>query len=133
MLTTGAMRVIITARQALTPVHEGVLNRLVNILGEISRNPSNPKFNQYCFESVSGLIRFVCEGTPATLSTFEAAIFGPAQVILAQDVTGKCSIGTFRGRFSDNLRVHPLYLPDPCPALGAPLDARASRCIPAAY
>ena len=55
----GAMRVIITARQSLTPVHEAVLTRLVNILGEISKNPSNPKFNQYCFESVSALIRYV--------------------------------------------------------------------------
>lgn len=82
----GAMRVIITARQSLTPVYSGVLGRLVNILGEISKNPSNPKFNQYCFESVAGLIRFVCESTPAALPQFEAALFGPAQVILAQDV-----------------------------------------------
>jgi exportin-2 (importin alpha re-exporter) len=50
---------IITARQTLTPVYEAVLTRLVNILGEISKNPSNPKFNQYCFESVSALIRLV--------------------------------------------------------------------------
>lgn len=83
------MRVIITARQSLTPVYEAILTRLVNILGEISKNPSNPKFNQYCFESVSALIRFVCEGTPAALPRFEQAIFGPAQVILAQDVAGK--------------------------------------------
>jgi len=53
------MRVIITARQSLTPSYEGILNRLVNIMGEISKNPSNPKFNQYCFESVSALIRLV--------------------------------------------------------------------------
>jgi len=53
----GAMRVIITARQSLTPVYEAILNRLVNILGKISQNPSNPKFNQYCFESVSALVR----------------------------------------------------------------------------
>lgn len=99
------MRVIITARQSLTPSHQGILTKLVNILGEISKNPSNPKFNQYCFESVSALIRyvgrasestpgadrrprFVCEGTPAALPTFEQAIFGPAQVILANDVSG---------------------------------------------
>ncbi|WWD17783.1 hypothetical protein CI109_102225 [Kwoniella shandongensis] len=81
-----AMRVIITARQSLTPVYEAVLTRLVNILGEISKNPSNPKFNQYCFESVSALIRFVCEGSPAALPTFEGALFGPAQHILANDV-----------------------------------------------
>ncbi|ORY33698.1 Cse1-domain-containing protein [Naematelia encephala] len=86
ILMKCAMRVIITARQSLTPVYEVVLNRLVGILGEISKNPSNPKFNQYCFESLSALIRFVCEGTPAALPTFENALFGPAQIILTQDV-----------------------------------------------
>lgn len=83
------MRVIITARTSLTPLHEGILTRLVNIMGEISKNPSNPKFNQYCFESVSALIRFVCEGTPAALPTFENALFGPAQHILTNDVAGE--------------------------------------------
>jgi exportin-2 (importin alpha re-exporter) len=83
------MRVIIVARQSLTPSHEAILTRLVNILGEISKNPSNPKFNQYCFESVSALIRFVCDGTPGALPRFEQAIFGPAQIILANDVAGE--------------------------------------------
>jgi exportin-2 (importin alpha re-exporter) len=86
---SGAMRVIIVARQSLTPSHEAILTRLVNILGEISKNPSNPKFNQYCFESVSALIRFVCDGTPGALPKFEQAIFGPAQIILANDVAGE--------------------------------------------
>lgn len=84
-----AMRVIITARQELVPSYEAILTRLVNILGEISKNPSNPRFNQYCFESVSALIRFVCEAQPSAVANFEKALFGPAEVILAQDVTGK--------------------------------------------
>lgn len=87
ILTAGAMRVIITARQELAPSYEAILNRLVNILGQISKNPSNPRFSQYCFESVSALIRFVCEATPAALPTFEKSLFGPAEVILAQDIT----------------------------------------------
>ncbi|KAL7424789.1 importin-alpha export receptor [Cryptotrichosporon argae] len=82
-----AMRVIITARSALVSVHEPILNRLVAILGEISKNPSNPRFNQYIFESLSALIRFVVEAQPSALPTFEKALFGPAEVILAQDVT----------------------------------------------
>jgi CAS/CSE protein involved in chromosome segregation len=55
----GAMRVIVTARQTLTPVYEQTLSRLVAILGVISKNPSNPNFDQYIFESISGLMRFV--------------------------------------------------------------------------
>lgn len=54
----GIMRVIITARQALTSVYELTLGRLVTILGVISKNPSNPRFDQYIFESISGLMRY---------------------------------------------------------------------------
>jgi exportin-2 (importin alpha re-exporter) len=51
------MRVILTARQTLTPGYEQTLGRLVGILGVISKNPSNPLFDQYIFESISGLMR----------------------------------------------------------------------------
>lgn len=63
LLTTtlglGAMRVIVTARQTLTPVYQQVLQRFVSILGTISKNPSNPNFDQYIFESISALLRYV--------------------------------------------------------------------------
>jgi len=52
------MRVIMTARQTLTPGFEQTLGRLVAILGVISKNPSNPHFDQYIFESISGLMRY---------------------------------------------------------------------------
>lgn len=51
------MRVILTARQTLTPGYERILARLVTILGVISKNPSNPRFDQFIFESISGLMR----------------------------------------------------------------------------
>ena len=55
------MRVIVTARQTLTPACENILGRLVNILGIISKNPMNPNFDHYIFESISALMRFeVC-------------------------------------------------------------------------
>jgi hypothetical protein len=53
----GLMRVILTARQTLTPGYERMLARLVAILGVISKNPSNPRFDQFIFESMSGLMR----------------------------------------------------------------------------
>ncbi|TFK71152.1 importin alpha re-exporter [Pluteus cervinus] len=80
------MRVIITAKQTLTPGYESILSRLVAILGLIAKNPSNPKFDQYIFESISGLMRFIVGGNPATLATFEGALFGPFTVILQQDI-----------------------------------------------
>ncbi|RXK37557.1 importin-alpha export receptor [Tremella mesenterica] len=114
------MRVIITARQSLTPHYEIILTRLVNILGEISKNPSNPNFNQYCFESVSALIRFVCEGTPTALPTFEKALFGPAQIILTQDVAE--FIPYIFQILAQLLELHPpTTLPDEYQALLTPL------------
>jgi exportin-2 (importin alpha re-exporter) len=58
------MRVIVTARQTLTPGYERTLQRLVSILGIISKNPSNPNFDQFIFESISALMRCVLAGTP---------------------------------------------------------------------
>lgn len=81
-----AMRIIVTARQTLTPIYQQVLQRLVNILGVIAKNPSNPNFDQYIFESISALLRFVVSGTPSTLPVFEQALFGPFTFILQQDV-----------------------------------------------
>lgn len=105
------MRIIVTARQTLIPGYERILGRLVTILGVISKNPSNPLFDQYIFESISGLmrytlncshlfvlfflksmLRFVVIGSPTTLSTFEQALFGPFTIILQQDIDRTCLI-----------------------------------------
>ncbi|KAF8749880.1 Cse1 [Rhizoctonia solani] len=80
------MRVILTARQTLTPNYLTVLTKLVNILGAISQNPSNPNFNQYTFESISALMRFVCSSNPQLVEQFEGQLFGPFTVIIQQDV-----------------------------------------------
>lgn len=107
------MRVIITARQSLIPSYRAILERLVAIIGETSKNPSNPKFNQYNFESISALTRYVlgvrqhptipfqqrslsrlvnryvCSGQPDALGPFEEALFVPIQAMLSNDVVGK--------------------------------------------
>ncbi|KAF5343738.1 hypothetical protein D9756_011534 [Leucocoprinus leucothites] len=111
-----AMRVVLTARQTLTPGYQEILSRFVNILGTIAKNPSNPHFDQYIFESIAGLMRyftffdkvssfdsiskyddlfdpisslnsrFVVAGSPTTLPIFEQALFGPFTFILQQDI-----------------------------------------------
>ncbi|KIM79693.1 hypothetical protein PILCRDRAFT_791278, partial [Piloderma croceum F 1598] len=81
-----AMRVIVTARQTLTPGYERTLQRLVGILGVVSKNPSNPNFDQFIFESISALMRFVVSGTPTTLPTFEQALFEPFTIIIQQEI-----------------------------------------------
>ncbi|KAF8546273.1 Cse1-domain-containing protein [Imleria badia] len=80
------MRVIVTACQTLTPVYLQILQCLIVILGAISKNPNNPNFDQYIFESIAALMRFVVHGTPATSATFEHTLFGPFTIILQQDI-----------------------------------------------
>ncbi|GBE78774.1 Importin-alpha re-exporter [Sparassis crispa] len=80
------MRVIITARSTLATGFEQILQRLVGILGVISKNPSNPNFDQYIFESLSALMRFVVAANPSTLPRFEETLFGPFTIILQQDI-----------------------------------------------
>ncbi|KAG6828872.1 hypothetical protein H0H92_006481 [Tricholoma furcatifolium] len=80
------MRVVVTARQTLTPGFERTLGRLVAILGLISKNPSNPRFDQFIFESIAGLMRFIVSGNAATLSTFQQALFDPFTYILKEDI-----------------------------------------------
>jgi exportin-2 (importin alpha re-exporter) len=53
------MRLIVTAKESMVQARGPVLSHLSAILGEILKNPSNPKFSQYCFESISALIRYV--------------------------------------------------------------------------
>jgi exportin-2 (importin alpha re-exporter) len=53
----GIMRVVITVKQGLIPIYPDVLKSLTAILNEICKNPSNPSFDQFCFESISALLR----------------------------------------------------------------------------
>lgn len=99
------MRIIFTARQSLaTTAYDRILQRLVGILGVTSTNPSNPNFDQYLFESLSGLMRqvkerkssllirltsvrrFVAGADPTTVPVFEGQLFGPFTFILQQDI-----------------------------------------------
>jgi exportin-2 (importin alpha re-exporter) len=82
------MRVIITSRQGMTPYVNVIMSKLTNILAIVSKNPSNPRFNHYVFESIGALIRFICPSSPAAVAEFENLLFGPFQVILAQDIQG---------------------------------------------
>lgn len=83
------MRIIITARTELASVYADIMNRLVNILALISKNPSNPNFNQYTFESISALIRFIVPAAPGALQAFETGLLGPMSFILREDIDRK--------------------------------------------
>ena len=51
------MRILIVCRTTTTPHTEFVLGELIKVMTQIAKNPSNPRFNHYCFESVGAVIR----------------------------------------------------------------------------
>jgi exportin-2 (importin alpha re-exporter) len=85
----------------ITSITELILLKLTNYLDRICKNPINPYYNHYLFESIALLIRSCCN-TTATATTnsinnqeviliaasrFEILLFPLFQSILAQDVT----------------------------------------------
>ncbi|TIB17584.1 hypothetical protein E3P92_01009 [Wallemia ichthyophaga] len=86
-LARAAMRIILVAQDSLSDVHEAILDYLVGITTEISKNPSNPRFSQYIFEAIAALVRFV-GGTHKQLlpNMTNKLLYGPFQMILGQDV-----------------------------------------------
>lgn len=81
-----AMRVLLTARHVNIVYAGMVLEHLVNIISITSRNPSNPRFTQFLFESLAALVRFAGTGSPEQLSQMESGVFGPFTHILQADV-----------------------------------------------
>lgn len=51
------MRMVVACKEDMTPFVNQVMSRFTNLIYLVSRNPSNPRFNHYLFEAVSGLIR----------------------------------------------------------------------------
>ncbi|GLT79782.1 hypothetical protein SLA2020_512570 [Shorea laevis] len=62
------------------------IGELTSVLNEVCKNPKNPIFNHYLFESVAVLIRRACERDISLISAFEASLFPSLQTILANDV-----------------------------------------------
>ncbi|KAK9464175.1 Cse1-domain-containing protein [Lipomyces oligophaga] len=79
------MRVIITAKESIVGYSDAILPHLVGIITETSKNPSNPKFTHYTFESLSAVIRFAAPSKPS--GSFDSVLIPVFLEILGQDVT----------------------------------------------
>ncbi|XP_027336190.1 exportin-2 isoform X1 [Abrus precatorius] len=60
---------------------------LASLLAEVCKNPKNPIFNHYLFESVAILVKRACERDSSLVSVFEASLFPRLEIILSNDVT----------------------------------------------
>ncbi len=85
----AVMRVVLTAQEDVLPFFTEVITRLNSILIEVSKNPKNPVFNHYLFETIAAVIKNVSTKGPEAVMTFEKLLFEPFQFILSSDVQGK--------------------------------------------
>jgi exportin-2 (importin alpha re-exporter) len=56
---SAIMRSLIICRDDVQPYVMDVLSPLSNIIDIISKNPINPKFNHFTFESIGSLIKYI--------------------------------------------------------------------------
>ena len=82
----AVMRSLSVAREDLVTVTQIVLDKLTASLGRVAKNPKNPHFNHYLFESIAVLVKSVCSTNPEYTSAFESLLFPPFQHVLQMEV-----------------------------------------------
>lgn len=80
------MRALIRVDKDIIPVTPVVIQKLTTALGRVAKNPRNPQFNHYLFESIAVLVRSVCSRDPSATSMMEPLLFEPFSIILQMDI-----------------------------------------------
>ena len=80
------MRTLNVARDDLMDVVQVVLEKLTDALGRVAKNPKNPQYNHFLFESIAVLIRAVCTKDASSTTAFEQFLFPPFQMVLQMEV-----------------------------------------------
>ena len=70
----------------IAPVASLCLERLAAMLLEVCKNPTQPGFNHYLFESAAALIRVSAAADAAKAAELETALFPAFNIVLQQDV-----------------------------------------------
>ena len=80
------MRSLNAAKNDILPVTQIVLDKLNAALFVVAKNPRNPQYNHYMFESIAVLVKAVCSKHQEHTATFEGLLFPPFQQVLQMDV-----------------------------------------------
>eukprot|EP00624_Nannochloropsis_granulata_P000776 evm.model.NODE_13239_length_6809_cov_22.316198.1 len=80
------MRLLTVVQEEILPVTGVVLDKLTASLVRVCRNPSNPLFNHFLFESVAATVKFVCHANPHATADFEERLLPPFEGVLSLDV-----------------------------------------------
>lgn len=82
----AVMRLVVFVGPAIAPVVSAALKQLSDTLLAVARNPTQPGFNHYLFESIAALVKYGCEADAANAAACEEVLFPPFQIILQEDV-----------------------------------------------
>jgi len=80
------MRALNVAKDDLMDVVQVVLEKMTTALAKVAKNPKNPQYNHYLFESIAVLVRAVCSKDAAHTAAFEQFLFPPFQTVLQMEV-----------------------------------------------
>lgn len=80
------MRALCVAEDDVLPATQHLIMKLTFALGRVAKNPRNPQYNHYLFESIAILIKSACSVQPDFAPQFEQLLFNPFQTILQNDV-----------------------------------------------
>lgn len=81
------MRTLSRAGEDVIPVTDIVFQKLSAALERVCKNPRNPSYNHYLFESIAALVRNVCSKDPSQTSQLEVLLFPPFQTVLQMDIS----------------------------------------------
>ncbi len=74
----------------IAPAASQCLQRLAAKLLEVCKNPTQPGFNHYMFESTAALIRCSAASDPTMVPALEQQLFPAFNVVLQEDVQVSC-------------------------------------------
>jgi exportin-2 (importin alpha re-exporter) len=80
------LRVVVVSRERIGSLTPQVIQSLTTILLRVCKNPANPTYNHYLFETVACLMRSICSLNPDGVKVFESMLMPPFQTVLSQDV-----------------------------------------------
>jgi len=81
------MRSLNSAKDDIMAVTETVLEKLNAALVVVAKNPRNPQYNHYMFESIAVLVKAVGCKHPEQTIGFESLLFPPFQSVLQLDIS----------------------------------------------
>lgn len=76
------MRLTTVLKEHMAPVMNVYISRLTQILARVCKNPTNPTFNHYIFESYATVIKY----NPGSVQAFEQALTPPFTSILQENI-----------------------------------------------